>query len=106
MPKRDPWPKNVLIEVKREDIEDGKCKDPNLCMIKVAVKRAIGGHGYVKVDSTGISITRRDDYREKFWWSSSRHKGLLALHAFDEGRPVKPFTFIADFHEIYQDREA
>jgi len=100
MPKKQTkWPKHLQIDVTQANIDEGKCGKPNLCMIKLAVKHAVGGHGYVKVDATGIAITRRDDYREKFSWPSSRHPALLAMVAFDQNKPVKPFSFVANFRK-------
>lgn len=89
------FPENLRIDVKQRDIDDGKCLLPNKCMIKLAVKRAIGGHGYVAVDSTGISITRRSDYREKAFLPRA---ALAAMVQFDKDKTkVKPFSFVAKF---------
>jgi hypothetical protein len=91
------WPEKLTIHVSRAHIAEGECRQPTKCMIRLAVKHAIGGHGYVKVDATGIAITRRDDYREKFHWPSARHKAVRAMIAFDKKEPVEPFTFVAKF---------
>jgi hypothetical protein len=67
-------------------------------MIKVAVARAIGvPHGYVKVDATGISVTRRKDYREKSFIPRTAIKHMLQ---FDKDpTQVKPFSFYLEFRK-------
>lgn len=89
------FPENLKIHVTKDDIDEGKCGLPNKCMIKLAVKRAIGGHGYVAVDSTGIAITRRSDYREKAFLP---RPVVEAMYLFDQDKSkVKPFSFTAHF---------
>ena len=89
--------KEVTISVTQHDIDEGKCKNPNKCMIKLAVARAINiPHGYIKVDATGISITRRNDYREKSFLS---HNAIVNMLRFDQNKEVRPFRFKAVFHK-------
>lgn len=89
--------KTVMINVTAHDIEEGKCRDPNKCMIKLAVARAIDiPHGYIKVDATGVSITRRTDYREKAFLT---HNALINMLRFDQKQQVKPFKFKLVFHK-------
>lgn len=92
--KQKKWPPRILIEVSKEDIDEGMCGLPNKCMIKLAVKRAIGGHGYVKVESSGIAITRRDDFRERAFLPRPAQRAMVA---FDNKEPVRPFSFWLHF---------
>lgn len=97
------YPSRVNVGITKYDIEHGKCGDPTHCMIRVAIGRELGlVHGYVKVDATGVSVTRRPDYREKAKLPKS---ALDALMIFDEcGRLgldpldyVRPFNFALQF---------
>jgi hypothetical protein len=68
-------------------------------MIKLAVGRAIGvAHGYIHVDATGISVTRRDDYREKAFMPLRVYKRMLMFDNPDTRSRVKPFSFWLTFH--------
>lgn len=90
------FPKTLRIYVTKDDIEGSKCKDPTDCMIYHAVKRTIGGHGYVKVDARGVFITRRDDYREQATLPRSVYGKMLQ---FDEDKSsVRPFNFTLHFN--------
>jgi hypothetical protein len=96
------FPVNMRIHVNQRNIDEGKCGDPNHCMIKVAVKHAIGGHGYVNVDASGISITRRPDYREKAFMPRKVRELMLVFDKWGRGGrvgpcPVKPFSFKLTF---------
>lgn len=87
--------KNVRVHVTRRDIEEGKCTDPNKCMIKLAVARAINiPHGYIRVDSTGVSITRRNDYREKAFMPRT---AVVNMFRFDNKQQIEPFYFVLKF---------
>lgn len=88
----------VRISVTQADIDVGKGCDPNKCMIKLAVARAINiPHGYIKVDATGISVTRRTTYREKAFIPRTALKNMLA---FDKDKTaVRPFAFTLTFHK-------
>lgn len=91
---------NVRVYVSQHDIDDGKSCDPNKCMIKIAVARAINiPHGYIKVDATGISVTRRTDYREKAFLPKAAVRNMLLFDKPDTRNTVKPFSFIATFHK-------
>lgn len=90
------FPKIVTVRVTQNDIDEGKCRDPNKCMLKLAIKREIGGHGYVNVKGGVVSITRRSDYREKGFLPRSAVKAMLN---FDEKKLVKPFTFRVEFYK-------
>lgn len=85
------FPKTMNINVTQADINAATCADPTHCMIHIAVKRAIGGHGYVKVDARGVFITRRDDYREHAVLPRRAYRKMLQ---FDKDRAsVGPFAF-------------
>ncbi len=75
--------------------------DPNLCMIKLAVKRALNlAHGYIHVDASGIAISRNGKYREKSFLTKSVINNLI-LHDKPATRHlVKPFSFWADFFKV------
>lgn len=90
------FPATIKVRVTPSDINEGKCKDPNKCMLKLAIKREIGGHGYVNVKGGVASITRRADYREKGFLPRSALKAMLD---FDNRREVKPFTFNITFYK-------
>lgn len=84
------FPVTIRVHVTKSDITEGKCKLPNKCMLKLAIKREIGGHGYVHVEGGVASVTRRPDYREKGFLPRPAQRAMLA---FDAGQEVKPFTF-------------
>lgn len=87
--------KNVTVHVTRDDIESAECRDPNACMIKVALKRALNlAHGYIHVDASGISISRNGMYREKAFMPRTAQVRMLA---FDRKEDVKPFKFKLTF---------
>lgn len=89
--------KSIAIQITQHDIDEGKCRDPNKCMIKIAVARAIDvPHGYIKVDATGVSVTRRTTYREKAFLP---HNALINMLRFDQKQEVKPFRFKLIFHK-------
>jgi hypothetical protein len=89
--------KSVRIHIRQEHIDEGKCRDPNKCMIKLAIAEALGiAHGYIKVDSRGIRVTRRKDFREIAYMPD---KAVRALLAFDRKEPVKPFSVMLQFHK-------
>lgn len=91
------FPKTLKIHVTQGDIDEGKCKDPHKCMLKLAIKREIGGHGYVSVESGTVAITRRPDYREKGFLP---RPALNAMLNFDKDKEsVKPFTFAVTFYK-------
>lgn len=90
------FPKTISVRVTQSDINEGVCQDPNKCMLKLAIKREIGGHGYVNVKGGVASITRRSDYREKGFLPRSAVKAMLD---FDEKKPVRPFTFKITFYK-------
>jgi hypothetical protein len=92
--------KRVTINVSHTDITDSECRDPNKCMIKVAVARALRvAHGYIHVDSTGISVTRRKDFREKAFLPRIAAKNMYLFDDEDTAHLVKPFRFTAEFHK-------
>lgn len=94
------FPTHVRVYVSQHDIDDGKSCDPNKCMIKIAMARAINiPHGYIKVDATGISITRRTDYREKAFLPAPVVRNMLLFDKPDTRNTVKPFSFTAIFHK-------
>lgn len=90
------FPKILPVAVTQGDIDDGECRMPNKCMLKLAIKREIGGHGYVDVRNGTVSITRRPDYREKGFLPRSALKAMLD---FDVGKKVKPFRFKVVFYK-------
>lgn len=97
------FPTRVRIPVTQADIDDGMSCDPNKCMIKIATARAVNvPHGYIKVDATGISITRRTDWREKAFLPKAAVRNMLLFDKPDTRKTVKPFTFTAIFHKTTQ----
>jgi hypothetical protein len=89
------FPENVKITVTQADINSATCADPTHCMIHFAVKRAIGGHGYVKVDARGVFVTRRDDYREHAVLPKHVYQKMLQ---FDRDKSsLRPFSFTLKF---------
>lgn len=91
------FPETIVVPITQTDIDEADCKDPHNCMLQRGVKRFIGGHGYVKVDCRGVSITRRPDYREHAVLPKAAYK-KMAL--FDKDKSlVKPFTITLHFHK-------
>jgi hypothetical protein len=89
--------KIVHVSIRQEHIDEGECRDPNKCMIKLAVAQAIGvPHAYIKVDARGIRITRRKDFREAAFMPMAAVKAMLA---FDRREAVEPFTVKLEFHK-------
>lgn len=101
------FPKRQKIFVSDHHIDEGKCRDTNKCMVKLAIKEAIGGHGYVNVDGGIVSITRRSDYREKGMLPRSVREKVCKFDRLEEARrqgrqpapgdEVKPFSFWIDW---------
>lgn len=104
--------KVVHGEVSQEMIDLAKGCDPHKCMYKLAVSMAINvPGGYIKVDSSGVSITRRTDFREKAFLPMNMIKNMLLfdeykrqMEAFRKGKreekpicPVKPHKFKLTF---------
>jgi hypothetical protein len=108
MRKGERFPKRVKISGTQADIDEGKCGDPNKCMIKLAIRRAIKcPHGYINVKANRISITRRPDYRERAFLSDIAARNMVL---FDKDKSaVKPFVFWAEFQRhtniVKRDRE-
>ncbi len=90
------FPKTIRVHVTQNDIVEGKCADPNKCMVKLAIKREIGGHGYVHVEGGVVSITRRPDYREKGFMPRTVMKKVIE---FDQKKEVRPFYFNITFYK-------
>lgn len=90
------FPKTLTVRVTQNDINEGKCCDPNKCMLKLAIKREIGGHGYVHVEGGNVAITRRPDYRERGFLPRS---AIQAMLDFDNKKEVKPFPFKITFYK-------
>lgn len=96
--------KIVTCFVTKEDIETAECRNPNKCMIKVALKRALNlAHGYIHVDASGISISRNGRYREKAFMPRTAQVRMLA---FDSEKPVSPFRFKLTFFKTTKVKEA
>ena len=98
--------KRVSVYVGSTAIHDSECCNPNKCMIKVAVAHALRiPHGYIHVDATGISVTRRDDYREKAFLPKIAQRKMLEFDREEADRKkglpskVTPFRFVAIFHK-------
>lgn len=87
--------KTLTVHVTKDDINNAECGNPNGCMIKVALKRALNlAHGYIHVDASGISISRNGMYREKAFMPRSAQARMLA---FDQQQQVSPFRFKVTF---------
>lgn len=91
--------KTITAHVTDDDIKNAECGNPNKCMIKVSVKRALNlAHGYIHVDATGVSISRNGKYREKAFLP---HPVVRKMIQFDQvrlgGTPPKPFSFRLTF---------
>ena len=88
--------KRERIYVSQENIDNGECGNGRKCPIRLGVKDSLNlGHGYCHVDATGISITRKGDWREKAFIVKSALRWLLD---YDKRKPVRPFSFWATFH--------
>jgi hypothetical protein len=97
--------KKVRISVSNGDIHESECRDPNKCMIKIATARALRvAHGYIHVDATGISVTRRKDFREKAFLPRIAVRHMLEFDRKEYDK-LKPFQFTVEFHKttrVYQ----
>jgi hypothetical protein len=98
------YPSIIKVRITKEHIENGECGNSRNCMVGLAVQARLGlVHGYVHVDSTGVSITRRPDYREKALMPGKLAKEVclhdeakrLGLNPFDYVQPqVVTFKFV------------
>jgi hypothetical protein len=71
----------ILDKVKSEIVDRG-CH-PYDCMYHVTTAEAINiPHGYIKVDGTGVSITRRTDYREHALPPKVMRKNMLLFDRY------------------------
>jgi hypothetical protein len=87
---RSTWPTNVGINISDAIIDGSKGCDPIGCEIKVATKVAIGGHGYVNVDASGVAITRRNDYREKAFLTRPLQAWMIAFDKWSRNAGPRP----------------
>lgn len=76
-----------LIDVTREDIEDGERDSCTSCPVAIAIQRATGkvaSVDYGRLELPGCATIRLPDFVEKFTLD------------FDSGAPVEPFSFLID----------
>lgn len=94
MGRRKQYPEHIEINITEEDILSGVCGNSRNCMIGLAVQRELGLiHGYVKVDATGVKITRRPDYREKSDLSD-RAVNMLCAHDTAKRLGLNPLDYV------------
>jgi hypothetical protein len=87
----------IFIDVTKEHIDQGDCKNPQQCAIAAAIREEIPHVSYVAVRTNGITIVSRerdggDGYKRHF---AVPTKAARAIVAFDAGEEVKPFAFKA-----------
>jgi hypothetical protein len=96
---------NKRIHVTQEDIHNGICNNPESCAIALALSNELNGCSYVQVDSSEeiiISFEGGGEY-EVFKngydvYINPDHKSELHdfIRDFDDGKKVKPMSFIID----------
>jgi hypothetical protein len=83
------------VEVCREDIEVGKCRDPHRCMERVAIARALtetlGENKFDRLRLDGAQI--KFNYNGYRWYSTTPKKAKTSLIAFDAKKPVSPHKY-------------
>jgi hypothetical protein len=93
------FPENIRIHIPdatMEETKSGGCKRTK-CAIYVKIKEAIGGHGYVSVDASGVAITRRSDYREKAFMPLPALNWMIAFDRWTKGLGAKPKPLTTTF---------
>lgn len=81
--------KTTTLHVIKDTIETAIRKDSHRCMIADTVKLAIPGAKYVHADLQSIRFS--DPSTGKRYCYFTPPEAQLALLAFDQGKPVKPF---------------
>jgi hypothetical protein len=92
----------MTFNVLQCDIDEGEGCNGNKCMIHRCVQRTLGGIKYIHVDATGLSVTRRTDYREKAFLPRKVYKYLLQYDTEKKAGvtcTVKPFSFAVKFEK-------
>jgi hypothetical protein len=105
------WPEKTRIHITDPMIDAAKGCSPTACGIHLATKKAIGGHGYVHVDASGVSITRRDDYREKAFLTRPLTRWMIAFDKWTRSAGPRPkpmsatLTFFKTSKIVKRDRD-
>lgn len=81
----------LVIEVTLGDIKAGKCTNPYTCAIALAVTRATGSHAGVAIRDFDLL----DPYGNTTDTYNLPAEAVAFICAFDNKRPVEPFTFTA-----------
>lgn len=87
----------TMVTVTERHISTGKAADCERCPVARAIADAIPGLAYIGVFAHGIDLQRSEDEDE----ISAHTPDEVAefIEAFDNGRPVSPFTFTLDIPE-------
>lgn len=82
----------LKVRVTRDDIRNGRKNDCARCPVARAVRRL----GYAKIAVCPSEILVNRPTQQTF---RNPQKARRFINAFDAGKPVKPFTFMArEFH--------
>ncbi len=83
------------VQVLREDIEAGKCRDPHRCMERVAIARALKNMlGTNEVDRLRIDGAQiKFNYDGHRWHATTPKKAKVNLIKFDAKKSVAPHQY-------------
>lgn len=94
---------NKRIHVTQEDIHNGICKNQESCAVALALAHEIEDSNFVQVDSSQEIIIRLnggDKYNDEVYdvYINPDHESKLHdfIRDFDDGKKVKPMSFIID----------
>jgi hypothetical protein len=97
------YPETVKIHISDQIIDEAEGCNGNKCGIKVATKKAVGGHAYVYVDASGISISRQapGEWREKAFLPRKLAQWMIAFDLWTRGKGPRPrpITATLRFHK-------
>lgn len=79
----------MIIKVEQKHIKKGKPRNINFCPVALAIAEQVEGLSSVRVRQTDIGIGK-DGY---IYYTNSPPKVCMFVSNFDEGMPVKPFSF-------------
>ena len=88
----------MKINVTATDIDKGIRSDDTHCPIALAVKRALRKRKGLFVTDIGIEWENKDERIEKLCGLPARARKFV--ERFDEGKPVKPFSFNIEVIEV------
>ena len=91
--------RTVVVEVTAEDIASGVAQKCEHCPIAIALRRAAGSaRAYVDGSDIFVSPVFDGDEPSDIWNEAGECPQSVTefVNAFDDGKPVKPFTFTVE----------